>query len=231
MKFLDLMSESARVRKKDERTYKEMLRLPVHKLFSLAIEMAIAGGGDALCIGFQRDKPVDANTWKEERDRAALQTRDMPKAAGGTGYGRFHKAGEGNARLHGRGGVPNVPIWFRKDDQLYMSAGIPIRLLPAFLNCIDERLVSLGGSDRSPQPVRYIEYFSTDREMRRYVATLPEPRRSELAEHFPESDGPENDNRFFVEVDLELRLDNTVWMYFLGQREVDGTVNVQRHLS
>jgi hypothetical protein len=92
-----------------------------------------------------------------------------------------------------------IPVWWRAQGRIEQGLALPLSVYPAFLNCIEERLVSLGGTPDVPQPIRYIELGST-----------PTGRR-------------------FAEVEVDWDLQNVCWIHLRGVRTTPPAVHTSRY--
>jgi hypothetical protein len=179
---------------------------PTHYLVTTILKKAVELQADAICFGFHPDIYVEPETpeMKEQREKAIEQIKHYPKEQwikGGQPLSVYElrtRIFEESARLRCPDRETSLPMSMRIKGVLHYFDGMSLNFYGMVMSKIQHRTVSIGATEESPQPTRYIQI------------------------------GFDEDKRRFIEVDLEFRKDNSFWVYIRGERIVERGVNVSR---
>jgi hypothetical protein len=188
---------------KRARKYDRLLVRGDHQLLTTILIKALELKADAICFGFRPDI-VGFREGGDDGGPCAEQLADLAKFFAEDPGGLRHAAVAQSTIFC----PAEVPISMRINNVLQYFDGMHLRLLASILSAAQDRVVSLGASEESPQPMRYIEIGYgryKDRTFR----------------------GPANQRRF-VEVDIDYQRDNTIWIFVRAVREIEGDMPVCR---
>jgi hypothetical protein len=200
------LSPDERRRQRVRREYEERMTRPLDSLLSSLLELWVEANAEAIGIGFRNgDRQIPEVVESEDRTRiSGTISDDAVRNAGLESDPAMIEAFRRSSKIRNPGGRIQVPMWLKINGEVHPYNGLPLACLGFFMELAEERLVSIGGTKESPQPLRYIEI-----------------KRDET-----------NGDRRFIEVELLLDDDNTFWIKLLGERRlraVEDVVSVSQY--
>jgi hypothetical protein len=194
--------------RRDAREYERMLSNPTHKLVTVLILKAMEFGADAICFGFRPDIFEDPEAQKARIKAEEKAVREIQEKFGIPLDDPSTQVLERSARTRGPDGETSLPFSMRIGGVLQHFDGYPMHSFGMVMNAFQRRPVAIGATRADPQPMRYIEIgYGMNRH--------------------PITSHPDGKRRF-AEVDLEIREDNTFWVYIRGTREIESDVRISR---
>jgi hypothetical protein len=205
MKLLSRLQISNGISSREARGYRKLLSNPVHHCVTVLVSKAIELNADAICFGFRPDIFEDPESQKS-RLQAVQQIVDRFETE--KSNDPVYQIVDQCAQTRGPDGETHIPLSMRIGGVLRHFGGHPANSYGMILNAFQCRPVALGATEKDPQPMRYIEIG--------YAMSKQ-----------PITSNPTGKRRF-AEVDLELKTDNTFWVYIRDTREIESGVRVSQ---
>lgn len=138
----------------EEQLVQDRLIWPPHRTLSRHLHYAAERQADAMSIG----TPLGKTYSRSDEETCIRREADAEIKKRLSGIEPLGFTCKGNTQLRPETEGIDVPIWLKVEDRweclLYIDATVYLRYLAA----ITERLVSLDGSQGTPQPVKWIEF-------------------------------------------------------------------------